>query len=86
VPILISDQTPWKKLEEQGIGWDIGLEDAQQYVGVLEALAKLSRDAREEFGVRCREFAARHVHDHVAIAANRRMFLEALNRHGTELA
>jgi glycosyltransferase involved in cell wall biosynthesis len=86
VPILISDQTPWKQLEEQGIGWDLALEDEQQYVGVLEALAKLSCDAHEEFGVRCREFAARHVHDHVAIAANRRMFLEALNGHEKELA
>ena len=84
VPILISDQTPWKQLEEQGIGWDLALEDEQQYVGVLEALAKLSRDAHEEFGVRCREFVARHVHDHVAIAANRRMFLEAFDRHGKE--
>lgn len=84
VPILISDQTPWKQLEEQGIGWDLALEDEQQYVGVLEALAKLSRDAHEEFGVRCRKFAARHVHDQVAIAANRRMFLEALDVKGKE--
>ena len=84
VPILISDQTPWKQLEEQGVGWDLALEDEQQYVGVLEALAKLSRDAHEEFGVRCREFAARHVHDAVAVAAHRRMFLEALDRHGKE--
>jgi glycosyltransferase involved in cell wall biosynthesis len=86
VPILISDQTPWKQLEEQGIGWDLALEDEQQYVGVLESLAKLSPDAHEEFGVRCREFAARHVHDPVAIAANRRMFLEALDRHGKEVS
>jgi glycosyltransferase involved in cell wall biosynthesis len=82
VPVLISDQTPWKQLEEQGIGWNLALENEHKYVGVLEALAKLSRDAHQEFGVRCREFAARHVHDHVAIVANRRMFLEAL--HGAE--
>jgi glycosyltransferase involved in cell wall biosynthesis len=84
VPTLISDKTPWKQLEEQGIGWDLALEDEQQYVCVFEALAKLSRDAQEEFGVRCREFAARHVHDDIAIAANRRMFLEALDRHRKE--
>jgi glycosyltransferase involved in cell wall biosynthesis len=86
VPILISDQTPWKQLEEQGIGWDLALEEEHRYVGVLEALANVDRDARDDFGVRCRDFAARHVYDQVAIAANRRMFLEALNVPGKELA
>jgi glycosyltransferase involved in cell wall biosynthesis len=79
VPVLISDQTPWKQLEEQGVGWDLALEDEKQFVRVLEALAKVNSDAHDDFGVRCRNFAARHVHNDVAVAANRRMFLEALN-------
>jgi glycosyltransferase involved in cell wall biosynthesis len=86
VPILISDQTPWKQLKEKGIGWDLALEDERQYVSVLAALAKLSRDAYEEFGVRCREYAARHVNDHAAIAATRRMLLKAFDVHGKEQA
>jgi hypothetical protein len=77
-------ETAWEQLEEKGFGWELALEDEQQYVAVLETLAKLSRIARDDFGASSREFAARHVHEEVAIEANRRMFLEAFAGQGKE--
>lgn len=38
IPVLISDTTPWRDLEVQGVGWDIPLRDTIKYVNVIEFL------------------------------------------------
>lgn len=38
-PVLISDQTPWRNLEQQHAGWDIPLNDEQQFINVMERVA-----------------------------------------------
>lgn len=40
--VLISTNTPWRNLAEQGLGWDIDLEDDKAFVSVIEDLASLS--------------------------------------------
>jgi len=35
-PVLISDQTPWRKLEDAGVGWDIPLGDLSEFRAVLQ--------------------------------------------------
>ncbi len=35
-PVIISDQTPWRGLEEEGIGWDINLSAENKFVEVLQ--------------------------------------------------
>ena len=35
-PVLISDQTPWRDLQVQGVGWDIPLEQTERYRAVLQ--------------------------------------------------
>ena len=42
LPVLISDTTPWRKLSEINIGWDIPLESGEEFVRVIEMLAELS--------------------------------------------
>lgn len=34
-PVLISDQTPWKNLLDDGLGWDIALQDQKKFVDVI---------------------------------------------------
>lgn len=41
LPILISDTTPWRNLEEQRIGWDLPLNYPQDFSSTLEQLALL---------------------------------------------
>jgi glycosyltransferase involved in cell wall biosynthesis len=36
-PVLISDQTPWRNLERQQIGWDLPLRDPAAFTRVLES-------------------------------------------------
>jgi glycosyltransferase involved in cell wall biosynthesis len=40
IPVLISDQTPWRDLQGEGIGWDLPLAEPEPW---LQALAQLLR-------------------------------------------
>ncbi len=35
-PVLISDQTPWRNLAEQHLGWDIALDEPDRWRSVLQ--------------------------------------------------
>ncbi len=39
---IISDQTPWRDLETQNIGWDISLNNEKKYIEVIEKLYYMS--------------------------------------------
>lgn len=45
LPIIISDQTPWKNLQNAGIGWDIPVNDFNAFINAItEATIMSSRD------------------------------------------
>ena len=39
IPVLISDQTPWRGLEAKGVGWDLSLEAPDQWLQAVEQLS-----------------------------------------------
>ena len=41
-PVLISDQTPWKNLENENAGWDVSLNDKTRFLEVLDYVAGMS--------------------------------------------
>lgn len=43
LPVLISDQTPWRDLERQKVGWDLALDDQQGFVDALEKAARMDQ-------------------------------------------
>lgn len=40
-PVLISDQTPWRNLQEQQAGWDLSLNDKVDFVRVLQQVTDM---------------------------------------------
>lgn len=78
LPVLTSDQTPWRSLVDKGVGWDLSLDNPDQFSRVIDHVASWSADARKEMHVRCEDFAQRNMRDEQALAANRHMFLSAL--------
>ncbi|WP_421796983.1 glycosyltransferase family 4 protein [Haliscomenobacter sp.] len=46
LPVIISDQTPWKDLQNQQIGWDLPLD---QPAGFAEAIAQAARMSQEQY-------------------------------------
>lgn len=45
LPVLISDQTPWRNLEAIGVGWDLPLNDMEKFRAVIETQAGLDVEA-----------------------------------------
>ena len=43
-PVIISDQTPWRNLEEKQIGWDIALSDKQKFRDVIQKCIDMKQD------------------------------------------
>lgn len=78
-PVLLSDQTPWRNLRHEGIGWDLPLENGE--AAFLEALeealhkVKLERVAWRQ---RVLSFAADRLNDPASLEANRALFLQAV--------
>lgn len=59
-PVLISDQTPWRDLEEKNVGYDLSLESYSIWVEVIVKCAYLGQS---EFDIMCRDsyyFAQEH--------------------------
>ncbi|MBP6688404.1 MAG: glycosyltransferase family 4 protein [Hyphomonadaceae bacterium] len=73
LPVLISDATPWRGLESEGVGWDLSLEDSSQFVAVLEAAARMSGNDYREFRQGVLNWAERRFSGSLAIEANLEM-------------
>lgn len=43
-PVLISDCTPWRNLEEQKVGWDISLHQEEQWLNTIQQLIEMQDD------------------------------------------
>ena len=46
LPVLISDKTPWRNLEDQGVGWDLPLDAPEKFRRVIEDQSAVDSDVR----------------------------------------
>ena len=53
LPVVISDRTPWRDLESQGVGWDLPLDNPQRWIEVLDHLIRLPPEALLELKHKC---------------------------------
>jgi glycosyltransferase involved in cell wall biosynthesis len=72
--VLVSQATPWRGLEADGVGWDVDLKDTAKFVAILEDLAR--KPSAEHAAVRplVRKAAAARLFDPVALEDNRRLY------------
>ncbi|MBN8497849.1 MAG: hypothetical protein J0M32_13465 [Candidatus Accumulibacter sp.] len=42
VPVLISDKTPWRNLQEKGMGWDLPLDNRRAFIEVIEVIEAMA--------------------------------------------
>jgi glycosyltransferase involved in cell wall biosynthesis len=57
IPVLISDQTPWRDLQSQRVGWDLPLEDLSAWAAALEQLSHQALAERLEQSQRALGYA-----------------------------
>jgi len=77
-PVLISDQTPWRNLESEGVGWDIPLAEKERFQSVLQQCVDGDGEWHAALSSRAQSYAVKHASDPVAIEANRKLFSLAL--------
>ncbi len=78
-PVLLSDQTPWRNLRSEGVGWDLPLGNGE--AAFLEAIEEASHKVRREritWRQRVLDFATDRLNDSSLLVANRALFLQAV--------
>lgn len=80
LPILIADTTPWRNLQEQGIGWDLPLNDPQAFSTAIDQLALLSYSEHLQMRETVLAWAKNKFSQRDAIDANIAMFRYAYDK------
>jgi len=55
-PLIISDTTPWQRLEEKGIGWDIPLDDVGRWREILNLCLNMDDVTYRKMSLNARRF------------------------------
>ena len=73
-PVIISDQTPWRGLEEKGIGWDIPLSEPEKFIKAIETAAAMDQETYNQMSQAAFEFAKAFTNNPEVLEANRKLF------------
>ncbi len=83
-PVLISDRTPWRNLQEKGVGWDVPLEDEDRFRAILQQCVDADGEWYAGLEARAAEYGNQASSDPSIIDENRKMFrYAALELHGS---
>lgn len=77
-PVLISNRTPWQRLEEKGVGWDLPLDQPKRFKDVLETCVDMDAQTYRQFSGRARAYGLSVTQDQKVIEQNRSLFIKAL--------
>ena len=78
VPVLISDQTPWRDLEQEAVGYMRPLNDENAFVEVIESQSRLGECERGEQAGKARSYAQRMATSSHVLEQNRMLFMDLL--------
>ncbi len=74
-PVLISDQTPWRDLEEKGVGWDLPLSKPEMFQEVLQKCVDMNDEEYVKWSERARVYGLGVTKDDGVVEQNRKLFL-----------
>lgn len=77
-PMLLSDQTPWRGLEKEGVGWDLPLDQPERFTSVLDRLVEMGADEHKLYREQARAYGAMRSQDTSVLDANRHLFQTAM--------
>lgn len=55
-PLIISDRTPWINLKEKGIGWDLPLDNKNEWIDILNYCSSLDNDTYSNLAMNARNY------------------------------
>lgn len=77
-PVLISDQTPWRRLEEKGVGWDLPFSRPELFRDVLQRCVDMDGKEYVKWSERAREYGVRVTKDDKTVEQNCQLFHHAV--------
>jgi glycosyltransferase involved in cell wall biosynthesis len=77
-PILLSDRTPWRRLDEDGVGWNLPIESRQRWVEALHRCVNMDEPSHRAMKERARAAASTYAERESAIQQNVALFEEAV--------
>ena len=72
--VLLSDQTPWRNLERDQLGWDFSLDDRDKFIDVIEKLAATDYQSKKLRRTLIKQKITLRLADPVVVEANRKLF------------
>ena len=76
-PVLISDRTPWRNLEQRHAGWDVPLEDTARFVEILRRLVDMDHAEWSRWSAGAREAAEAFFREGDRVERSKALFYEA---------
>ena len=73
-PILLSDQTPWRNLEKQKIGWDISLAEPDLFDQAIKRCVEMDQEQYDNWSKAAWTFAEEYQRNPQAIEQSRKLF------------
>ncbi len=78
-PVVLSDQTPWRNLEDKHAGWDLPLDQPSSFVKVLEQLFAMDNGEYTKFSEGAKKFAMAMMNNKKAVQQNFKLFSSVLS-------
>ena len=75
LPVLIANTTPWRDLERKKLGWDIPLDQPDQFVAVIDACSRMSAADYNAWRQGIRTWALKNIGNDEAVEQNRQLLM-----------
>ena len=82
LPVLLSNNTPWRDLEAKELGWDLALGQTEGFVRCIEACHDKSAVEYNQWREQIRVWALQNIGDQEAIEQNRQLFMNLRPSYG----
>jgi glycosyltransferase involved in cell wall biosynthesis len=76
-PVIISDQTPWKKLESKSAGWDLQLDSNDNIIDKIKVAAEMDQETFDDWSDGAYSLANEIIEDKETESSNRELFRNA---------
>jgi glycosyltransferase involved in cell wall biosynthesis len=73
-PVIISDQTPWKNLKKENVGWDLSLDDLSAFSVAIDTAAQMNQQEYNNMSQSAFVFAKKYIDNPEIIKQNRHLF------------
>ncbi len=72
-PVIISDKTPWRQLEQMGIGWDLPLDKPELFIETIKQCIEMNEQEYLPYTLKAFNFAQNYINRRILITAYRKL-------------